>query len=81
MARSNSTRKYREKTSFGTVYDPKPERKDADMYFLATEGDRCDNLAFRFYGDPHLWVVIARANSLKTMNIPAGTHLRIPTLS
>ena len=61
-----------------TIYDVVPERDD-DMYFISTMGDRCDNLAHRFYGDPNLWWFIARVNNLKTMNIPAGTSLRIPT--
>ena len=60
-----------------TVYLKVPERND-DMYFIATEGDRCDNLANRFYGNPQLWWFIARVNNLKTMNVPAGTSLRIP---
>ena len=61
-----------------TIYEEVPEKND-DMYFIATEGDRCDNLAFRFYGDPDLWWFIAKVNGLKTMNIPAGTSLRMPT--
>ena len=60
-----------------TIYNKVPERND-DMYFIAQEGDRCDNLAQRFYGDSNLWWFIARTNNLKTMNIPAGTSLRIP---
>tara|TARA_R110000796_G_scaffold27231_1_gene75275 strand:+ start:171 stop:464 length:294 start_codon:yes stop_codon:yes gene_type:complete len=60
-----------------TIYLKVPERND-DMYFIATEGDRCDNLANRFYGNPQLWWFIARVNNIKTMNIPAGTSLRIP---
>ena len=51
---------------------------NSDMYFIAQAGDRCDNLAQRFYGNPSLWWFIARANNLKTMNVPAGTSLRIP---
>ena len=66
------------KTGYATtIYNKVPERND-DLYFIAQEGDRCDNLAFRFYGDPTFWWFIARVNSLKTMNIPAGTSLRIP---
>ena len=61
-----------------TIYETVPEKND-DMYFIATEGDRCDNLAFWFYGDPDLWWFIAKVNGLKTMNIPAGTSLRMPT--
>ena len=60
-----------------TIYNKVPERND-DMYFLAQEGDRCDNLAQRFYGDPTLWWYIAKANNLTFMTIPVGTRLRIP---
>ena len=60
-----------------TIYDKVPERDD-DMYFIAQDGDRCDNLAARFYGDVDLWWFIAKVNGLTTMNIPAGTSLRIP---
>ena len=60
-----------------TVYNKVPE-KNSDMYFIAQSGDRCDTLAQRFYGNSSLWWFIARVNNLKTMNIPAGTSLRIP---
>ena len=60
-----------------TIYEKVPERND-DMYFISQEGDRCDNLAVRFYGNPNLWWFIARVNDLKTNNIPAGISLRIP---
>ena len=49
-----------------------------DFYVITQAGDRLDNLAFRFYNNPHLWWFIARVNNLKTMNVPAGTSLRIP---
>ena len=61
-----------------TIYSSNPE-KNSDVYFIAQEGDRCDNLAFRFYGDTSLWWIIARTNNLTTNNIPAGTSLRIPS--
>ena len=60
-----------------TIYS-KIEEENSDMYFIAQSGDRLDTLANRFYGDPGLWVLIARANNLKTMNVSAGTSLRIP---
>ena len=60
-----------------TIYNKVPERND-DLYVIATEGDRCDNLAFQFYGDSRLWWYIAQANNLSSMNITAGTSLRIP---
>ena len=71
-------KKYLNKRSLSTtLYEKVPER-DTDQYFIAQDGDRCDNLAARFYGDVSLWWFIARINNLKTMNIPAGTSLRIP---
>ena len=71
-------KKYLNKRSLSTtLYEKVPER-DTDQYFIAQDGDRCDNLAVRFYGDASLWWFIARINNLKTMNIPAGTSLRIP---
>ena len=60
-----------------TIYEKVPER-DSDQYFIAVDGDRCDNLAQQFYGNPNLWWFIARVNNLTTNNIPAGTSLRIP---
>ena len=60
-----------------TLYNKVPEQND-DMYFISQDGDRCDNLAARFYNDPSLWWFIAKINGLKTMNIPAGISLRIP---
>ena len=60
-----------------TIYNEVPKRND-DMYFIAQQGDRCDLLANKFYGDSSLWWFIARVNHLKTMHIPTGTSLRIP---
>ena len=62
---------------YTTIYAEVPEEND-DMHFIAQEGDRLDNLAFRFYRNPHLWWFIARVNHLTDMNVPAGTKLRIP---
>ena len=80
MSRYVSTKKTRKnkKSYYGTtIYEKVPE-KNNDNYFIAQEGDRCDNLAFRFYGDSTLWWFIARTNNLMTNNIPAGTKIRIP---
>jgi uncharacterized protein YneR len=60
-----------------TIYDDVPKQND-DMYVITQEGDRLDNLAFEYYGDQHFWWFIARANHINTMNLPAGTRLRIP---
>tara|TARA_Y100000361_G_C11114226_1_gene319393 strand:- start:761 stop:1030 length:270 start_codon:yes stop_codon:yes gene_type:complete len=80
MSRYNNTRKQRKnkKSYYTTTIYKKVEEKNTDGYFIATEGDRCDNLAQRFYGDSKLWWFIAKVNNLTTNNIPAGTSLRIP---
>ena len=49
-----------------------------DIYITTTIGDRLDNLAQQFYGNPHLWWFIAQTNNISTINVPAGISLRIP---
>ena len=80
MSRYKNTSKKtkNKKRSYNTTIYKKVEEKNSDGYFIATEGDRCDNLAQRFYRDSTLWWFIARVNNLTTNNIPAGTSLRIP---
>ena len=80
MARYQNTKKQNKnrKSYYSTTVYKKLIEKNTDSYFIATEGDRCDNLAYRFYGDSTLWWFIARVNNLTTNNIPAGTSLRIP---
>jgi nucleoid-associated protein YgaU len=80
MSRYENTKKLKKnkKSYYLTTIYNKVEEKNSDNYFIAQQGDRCDNLAFRFYGDSTLWWFIARVNNLTTNNIPAGTSLRIP---
>tara|TARA_A100001391_G_C5031692_1_gene268545 strand:+ start:341 stop:610 length:270 start_codon:yes stop_codon:yes gene_type:complete len=81
MARYENTKQLRKnkKSYYGTTIYNKVDEKNTDLYFISQEGDRCDNLAFRFYGDSQLWWFVAKVNNLTTNNIPAGTSLRIPT--
>tara|TARA_R110000765_G_scaffold207884_1_gene312989 strand:- start:175 stop:435 length:261 start_codon:yes stop_codon:yes gene_type:complete len=80
MDRYESTKKQikNKKSYYGTTIYKKVEEKNSDIYFITQEGDRCDNLAYRFYGNASLWWFIARTNNLMTNNIPAGTSIRIP---
>jgi nucleoid-associated protein YgaU len=80
MSRYRYTKKDKrnKKNYYATTVYKKVNEKNTDSYFITTEGDRCDNLAQRFYGDPQLWWFIARVNNLTTNNIPAGTSIRIP---
>ena len=80
MSRYDNTSKIQNKqfVSIGTSYLPKYEEKNSDILLIATEGDRCDALAFQYYGTPEYWWFIASVNKLSTNNIPVGTQLRIP---
>tara|TARA_Y100000593_G_C4262648_1_gene313062 strand:+ start:603 stop:878 length:276 start_codon:yes stop_codon:yes gene_type:complete len=60
-----------------TIYKVISETEN-DIYVLTQEGDRFDQLASQYYGDPSLWWYIARANNIKFNNVPAGTVIRIP---
>ena len=62
-----------------TVYDKVPE-DNSDIYVIAQEGDRLDNLAWEYYSDPTLWWIIARANNIGkgTLFPEVGIQLRIP---
>tara|TARA_R100001082_G_scaffold108710_1_gene84419 strand:- start:1101 stop:1370 length:270 start_codon:yes stop_codon:yes gene_type:complete len=81
MARYDNTviKKKDKKSYYNTTIYKKVDEKNSDSYFIAQEGDRCDNLANRFYGDSSLWWFIAKVNNLTSNNIPAGTSLRIPS--
>ena len=65
------------------VFYPPSVNQEGDYYIIAGEGDRLDNIAFDFYGDPKLWWVIASENNLPgdSLYIPGpdcGKQLKIP---
>ena len=64
--------------SYETTLYQRINETNGDLHIISTEGDRLDNLAFQFYGDPSLWLYIAKANNLTAMNVPAGKSLVIP---
>ena len=64
-------------SSYGTTLYQRIPETNGDLHVISTEGDRLDNLAFQFYGDPSLWWFIAQTNNISTMNVPKGTSLRI----
>jgi len=50
-----------------------------DIYIIATETDILDSLAQKYYRDPTLWWIIARANGIAGTMFPSvGRQLRIP---
>ena len=64
--------------SYGTTLYQRIPETNGDLHVISTEGDRLDNLAFQFYGNPSLWWYIAKANNLTALNVPAGKSLVIP---
>ena len=81
MSRYNSVKQIKDKgiTRVGTATLPEYEDVNSDILLIATDGDRCDQLATIYYGDPKLWWFIATVNNLSSNNIPIGTQLRVPT--
>tara|TARA_Y100001937_G_scaffold39289_1_gene55901 strand:+ start:348 stop:659 length:312 start_codon:yes stop_codon:yes gene_type:complete len=57
--------------------------KNSDRIYFSKQGERFDNIAYKFYEDTSLWWVIARANTdlefKGNMALPTGTKLSIPT--
>ena len=66
------------KRRYSTMYYPIPERRSTDVFVITRRSDRLDLLANDYYGDPRLWVMIAKANRLHSLVVTPGTHLWIP---
>ena len=68
------------KVYFTTQY-PIIEPSNSDIIVISNEADYLDSLAFKYYGDPTLWWVIALVNNVgkARMGVPPGLQLRIPT--
>jgi len=52
-----------------------------DYYIITVQGDRLDNLAAQFYGDPTLYWILQQANNdlrRDSLYPPVGIQLRIP---
>ena len=61
-----------------TIRYPKMEKTPEDRYIITIQGDRLDNLAYKYYNDSLLWWIIARANDLNSIIVPENIQLRIP---
>jgi nucleoid-associated protein YgaU len=62
-----------------TIYPSIPP--DAtDIQVVSNDGDFLDILAYKYYGDPSLYWIIANANNIGKgrMSVPGGLTLRIP---
>lgn len=54
---------------------------DSDILVVSNEGDYLDTLAYKYYGDPSLWWIIALSNNIGKgrLSVESGISLRIPT--
>ena len=65
--------------AFRTTKFPLIEQSSADRFIFSRQGDRLDNLAYEFYGDPRYWWVIAWFNKKPTeSHCSLGDIIRIP---
>ena len=71
MSRYSTVKRVKDRkiTRIGTANLPDYEEKNSDVLLIATEGDRCDTLAFQYYGNPEFWWFIASVNKLSTNKI------------
>jgi len=69
--------------TYNTTYLPNIEKSPQDRFVYSRQGDRLDNLAYQFYGDPRHWIIIAIANNLGKghFDVPPNLQLRIPPKS
>ena len=59
IVKKEGLRKYR-----NTIVYPIITPKVDDIYIIAQQGDRLDNLAWEYYENPTYWWIIARANNI-----------------
>jgi len=61
------------------IYPPVPQ-SGSDIFIVSNEADFLDTLAYKYYGDPTLYWIIANVNNIGKgrMSVPAGLTLRIP---
>lgn len=74
------TERFDGKRVYKSVVYPAIIPSDTDVQVVSSEGDYLDLLAYKYYGDPTLYWIIAVANNLGKgrLSVPTGTSLRIP---
>lgn len=83
MKRYDSTKQHPRfdgKRVYRTTQYPTISPSDNDTIVISDQGDFLDSLAYKYYGDPTLWWIIALANNIGKgrMSIEGGLQLRIP---
>lgn len=73
--------RYDGKRVYKTTIYPVVLPLDTDLQVVSNEGDYLDTLAYKYYGDPTLYWIIALVNKIGKgrLSIQPGLTLRIPT--
>jgi len=73
--------RYDGKRVYKTTIYPTIPLSNTDIQVVSNEGDYLDTLAYKYYGDPTLFWIIANVNNIGKgrMSIQPGLTLRIPT--
>jgi phage tail protein X len=68
------------KRVYTTTQYPTIQPQDSDAIIISQDGDYLDALAYTYYGDPSLWIIIALCNNLGKgrLSVPPGLQIRIP---
>ena len=80
--KSEGKKEFSGRIMYTTVKYPSIPFSNTDIYVYAEEGDRYDQLANTYYGDPSLWWIISIANDnlyQNSLTPPVGTQIRIPS--
>jgi hypothetical protein len=73
-------RRYDGKRVFLTTHYPVIAPSPTDTIVVSNESDYLDTLAYKYFGDPTLWWIIALLNNIGKgrLSVEAGLNLRIP---
>jgi nucleoid-associated protein YgaU len=73
--------RYDGKRVYKTTIYPVVFPADTDLQVVSNEGDYLDTLAYKYYGDPTLYWIIALVNKIGKgrLSVQPGLTLRIPT--
>ncbi len=68
------------KRVYQTTEYPLITPQPTDIIVITSDSDYLDTLAYKYYGDPSLYWILALANSLGKgrMSVPSGIQLRVP---
>jgi hypothetical protein len=76
----STTTRWDGKRVYNSVKYPIINPSETDIQIVTNETDFLDTLAYKYYGDPTLYWIIARANKLGKgrLSVQGGLILRVP---